>query len=472
MSKQNHLARSAFPDETGRATLNNFSHRFALFGLLLSLAVTAGLPVFSRSAAQRAVTQEPATTSNATRNAALIAATVDVLKETSDVRQLSIVRPVESAMQSRAEIERAVIKHLDEDTKPEEIHAHEAILKRLGLVPGDFQYRALMVRVLTEQVAGYYEPKTRKFYLADWIDIDGQKPVIAHELTHALQDQHFNLRRFENWPKGDSDAQMAAHALIEGDATMAMVMYVAANPMRALAFLKSMGSTGMETDELNNAPRALRESLLFPYQEGLSFARALHQRGGWPKVSEAFTALPQSTEQVLHPDKYFAKESPVKVALSDFSSILNSRTRARAAANADRRWARLLTDVNGEWTFYLILDQFLNVTSESRRAAAGWAGDGFAVYENGRGGVFYVSMSAWDTDQDAREFFEAYVKRTQIRYGESAGDQKTANAHSSIRSFRTPEGTILIEQRGNRVAFVEGLPEGVEERAITTVLWQ
>ena len=98
-----------------------------------------------------------------------------------------------------------------------------------------------MIRLLTEQVAGYYEPKTRQFYLADWIDIDGQRPIMAHELTHALQDQHFNLRRFDHWPKGDSDAELAAHALIEGDATLTMALYVANNPLRTLTFLRSMG---------------------------------------------------------------------------------------------------------------------------------------------------------------------------------------------------------------------------------------
>jgi len=100
-------------------------------------------------------------------------------------------------------------------------------------------------------VVGYYEPRTRQFYLADWIDIDGQKPIMAHELTHALQDQHFNLRRFEHWPKGDSDAELATHALVEGDATLAMAMYVASDRLRALAFLKSMGATDIASEELN-----------------------------------------------------------------------------------------------------------------------------------------------------------------------------------------------------------------------------
>src|SRR5205823_13391664 len=272
--------------------------------------------------------QQPAATNAAARNAALIAATQEVLKETSDLRQLSILRAVQSSTQSRAEIERAVVKNLDEDISPADIHAAEVTLKKLGLVPQDFQYRALMVRLLTEQVAGYYEPKTRQFHLADWIDVDGQKPIMAHELTHALQDQHFNLRRFEHWPKGDSDAELAAHALIEGDATLAMILYVASNPLVALAFLKSLGASGMASVELDKAPRALRESLIFPYQDGEKWVNALYKRGGWNEVSQAFQMLPQSTEQVIHPEKYFAHETPVKVTLPDITSLLNRNVKS------------------------------------------------------------------------------------------------------------------------------------------------
>jgi len=278
-------------------------------------------------------------TAATSRNAALLAATQEVLKETSEIRQLSILRPVRSSAQSRVEIERMIMKDLDQESTPEQMHATEVTLKKLGLAPKDFQFRDLMVRLLTEQVAGYYEPKTGEFHLADWIDLDGQKPVMAHELTHALQDQHFNLRRFEHWPKGDSDAELAAHALIEGDATLAMALYVANNPMRALLFLKSMGATGMSSAELEKAPRAVRETLVFPYQEGIDWAKSLYKQNGWDRVSKAFTDLPQSTEQILHPDKYFAHETPVKVTLPDFTVLLNAGSTSAASAQREQLWS-------------------------------------------------------------------------------------------------------------------------------------
>ncbi len=490
--------------------------KFFPLAIFLITALFAG-PFFSLSSSA----QSPAATTTASRNAALVAATQEVLKETSEIRQLSILRPVRSSAQSRAEIERMIMKNLDEETTPTQMHAAEITLKKLGLAPADFQYRPLMVRLLTEQVAGYYEPKTGEFHLADWIDLDGQKPIMAHELTHALQDQHFNLRRFERWPKGDSDAELAAHALIEGDATLSMALYVASNPLRALAFLKSLGTAGMSSAELEKAPRALRETLLFPYQEGINWTRSLYKLGGWDRVSKAFTDLPQSTEQILHPEKYFAHEAPVKVTLPDITKLLNaggarsSEVRdqrsevSRFAVSAqpeqlwsaaicfglslidaqtdssslDRRmltanrslptatWRRLDYDVQGEWGFYLILDQFLKSPAESRRAAAGWGGDRFAVYEGPKGEVLIASLSTWDTENDAREFFDAYVKRTGLRYPGATSLNLTPYAEGR-RSWQTNEGKVVIELRGNRVLTLEGTRDGADVRSIVRTLWQ
>ncbi|HEV2905108.1 MAG TPA: hypothetical protein VGW32_08680, partial [Pyrinomonadaceae bacterium] len=288
-----------------------------------------------------------------------------------------------------------------------------------------------------------------------WIDVDAQKPIMAHELVHALQDQHFNLRRFEQWPDGDSDAQLAAHALIEGDATLAMSQYVMKNPLRALGFLKSISQSGMASEELNKAPRALRETLLFPYQEGMTWARVVHQYGGWSNVSKSFTNLPQSTEQILHPEKYFVNEAPVTVSLPDIRTSLG------------RGWRRIESDVNGEWSLYLILDQFLKSSPDSKRAAAGWGGDRYAVYENQRGQVVYVSVSAWDTEKDAREFFDAYVKRTRLRYPGAQALAVTATGWSA----RTAEGNVSIEIRGKRIVVTEGLPRAAASRSILRSLW-
>jgi len=172
----------------------------ALPSLLIGIPAGAQAPQGSR-----ALKREVAT--SATRNAAIVATTAAVLKETSEIRELPILRPVKSGAESRADIERMLVTNLDKQRTPAEMHASEVALRKFGLVPSTFEYRPFIIKLLTEQVAGYYDTKEQRFRLADWLDLEGQKPVMAHELTHALQDQHFNLKRFEKWPRGDADAE-------------------------------------------------------------------------------------------------------------------------------------------------------------------------------------------------------------------------------------------------------------------------
>jgi len=391
------------------------------------------------------------------QNAAIVSTTAAVLKETSEIRELSILKAVKSGAQSRTEIERMIIRNLDSETTPDEMHAAEVLLKAFGLAPKNFAYRAFLIKLLTEQVAGYYDPKAQQFYLADWIDLEGQKPVMAHELTHALQDQHFNLKRFENWPKGDSDAELAAHALIEGDATLAMTLYMAKNPMVALAFIRSLGAQEAASEQFKQAPRALRESLLFPYEEGSAWATQLYKRGGWEMVSQAFTKLPQSSEQILHAEKYFSYEAPQKLTLPDFKNLLGPS------------WKRIDYDVNGEWGCYLILDEFLNDTAESKRASAGWGGDRYELYETGKPDeTLIAALTAWDTPLDAREFFEAYAQRTAKRYPEAKESKATADR----LEWQTTTGGVALELRGSRVAIVEGIPASTDANTLLRTIWQ
>jgi hypothetical protein len=261
----------------------------------------------------------------------------------------------------------------------------------------------------------------------------------------------------------------------------------------------------------------------------MEWTTQLFRRGGWTMVSNAFTKLPLSTEQILHPEKYFNYERPVRVVLPDVTNLLNAnssavssrqsvvssqhtgvsnqqspvtagaspapvrttRSRRRAGANrplpAAQRplptplWHRIDSDINGEWTYYLILYQFLNSPAESKRAAAGWAGDRYAIYEGPEGQVFLAQVAAWDTEDDAREFFDAYVKRTDLRYpgakqlDSSALEPETQNPKSETRnlySWNTSESRVIVELRGFRVVTLEGIPSGVNANALLRAFCQ
>jgi hypothetical protein len=434
-------------------------NRLRRAALLAALSVAASM-ILNLAAAVTAQQPQVAVAPPNAKSAAVMAATEAVLRETSDLRQLPILRPVKSGAQSRAEIERMIIKNMDEATTPEELRASELALKKLGLVPASFEFRPFIIKLLTEQVAGYYDPKAQQFYLADWIDLDGQQPVMAHELTHALQDQHFNLRRFEKWPKGDSDAELAAHALVEGDATLSMIDYMKRDLTRALAFVQSMRSSQSSSEQIDSAPRSLRETLLFPYEQGAEWATVLYRRGGWALLSRAYTDLPQSSEQILHTEKYFAREAPVKIEMADAHALLGSN------------WKRIDTDVNGEWSYYLILDEYLKSGEESKRAAAGWGGDRYSVYEGPKAGdLFIAQLSAWDTENDAVEFFNAYAKRTERRYKDASPLEQDKTGQLQ-RAWRTGEGAVVLERRGSRVLILEGVPEKANVQSLLSALWK
>jgi hypothetical protein len=382
---------------------------------------------------------------------AALNSTEEILRIVSRLRELEIKHSVKSSFKTKDEIELSVIRDLDENTPATEFEATQKTLTKLGLVGKEFQLRDYVVKLLREQVAGFYEPKTREFYLAAWLPVSEQKRVIAHELVHALQDQHFNLRRFEKWPKGDSDAELAAHALVEGEATLVMIEYDFEQQGAKLDLSKIASLTdGMiEQDSdsdaksypvLAGAPKVLKENLQFPYLYGAGFVGAVLRSRWWKGLDSTYLTLPSSTEQIMHPERFLDRDEPVKVDIPDLTGVLG----------AD--WKRVDSDVNGEFGYLVALAEFIPKQA-AKVAAAGWGGDRYALYENKvSGAVILAQFTTWDTEKDAREFFEAYADRTGKRYKPG----KEVEFGPQLRVSDTGEGLASMELRGNDVVMIEG----------------
>lgn len=391
--------------------------------------------------------------------AAALAETNTILRDVSRLRELPIKRPVKSGYRSRREVEKFVIEDFEASQTPEEFAAQTKMLVALGLIPEAYDLREAMIRLLTEQIAGFYQPKTGEFVLTESLvgdDPDSQRIAIAHELTHALQDQHFDLRRFEKPTKGNSDRDMAIRALVEGDATVAMLAYafdgrmdIRKLPISIGALLETSGALSEDprkTPALAAAPRALKQALLFPYAGGANFVQALLRKDGWASVSRAFTELPESTEQVLHPEKYFARERPATLTLPDVAALLG----------AD--WRFVTDDVQGEFGYQLILGEFID-EKRARQAAQGWGGDRSALYEHRRTGrLCLIQAVRWDTAAAAQAFFDAYAERTQRRFPRQAFDR-------SGDERMTGDG-VRLERRGADVYILEGLPPETDAGAL------
>ena len=235
-----------------------------------------------------------------------------------------------------------------------------------------------------------------------------------------------------------------------------MMQYVMRSPARQLAMLRSLITGGAgSTEQYDKAPRVLRETLVFPYVQGSAWAGQLYKRGGWEMVSGAYKNLPQSTEQILHPEKYFTLEAPTKVP---FKSI---------AASLGKGWKVADQDVNGEWGYYLILDEFLQSKEISQKATEGWGGDRYVLYTGpNKGDVLLTQKTVWDTEQDAQEFFDAYAQRTSKRYAAEA----SAPEPSVRRFWNTKEGGVLVERVGATVLVVEGIPETLKAETLVALL--
>jgi hypothetical protein len=396
-----------------------------------------------------------------------LSATDEVLHTVSRLRELSIEHPVKSGFKSHDEIEESVIKDFNESSTPEEFEASSRTLAKLGMIPGGFPLRDYMVKLLKEQIAGYYDPKTKIFYLASWLPIAEQKTVMAHELTHALQDQHFNLRRFDHWPKGDSDAELAAHALMEGEATIIMIEYSqeSAGSRLDVTKLPSLTQSMMDADDstdsakypvLAGAPLVLRENLGFPYVYGTGFVQEVLKHRDWHALNGSYTHLPPSTSAIMHPEKFLAGEQPVKIQISDLAGILGSG------------YKRADEDVNGEFGYLVLLEQFID-KHFATIATHGWAGDRYALYANKKSGdSVLVQYTTWETAHDAAKFFDAYAQRTKIRYG---ADDPT-HPEPNVNLYETKEGLAYIAVRDKDVVMIEGATSPEQLAALTSATWK
>ena len=399
-------------------------------------------------------------------DAATLDATNEILEKVSKLRGLAIKRPVKSGLKSKDEIERSVVQDLDESTSPAEFAATQKTLARLGLVTKDFRLRDYVVKLLREQVAGFYEPKTQEFYLAAWVPISEQRTVMAHELMHALQDQHFNLRRFEDWPKGDSDAELAVHALIEGEATIMMYQYALDREgvkldVTLLGSLTERMLADSSPDDasrypvLAGAPAVLRDGLQFPYIYGAGFVQEVLKSGSWSAVDKSYSRLPASTEQIMHPERFITRDDPVKIDMPDLAGALG------------REWKKADADVNGEFGYQIALREFIGKAAV--KAAAGWGGDRYLLYEDSRNGATMLAQfTVWDTAQDAVEFFDAYSERTEKRYKV----KRSADATDKLRVYVTTEGIVSIELRGKDVVIIEGAQDGQQLARLSEKVWQ
>lgn len=373
--------------------------------------------------------------------AAELGAMIDsILPEIAEVSGMPVVRPVRYELQSREEARAFLERQLDEELGGGEGRAMERAYKAFGLLPDTLDLRGLMLELLTEQVVGYYDPPTDRLYVLEGATAAVAEPVVAHELVHALQNQHTDLEAIVA-PERGNDRQVAAQAAAEGQAMIVMLALQAARttgqPMDP-GTLPDLGPMMRPVVEAENsrfpvfraAPRIIQETLLFPYISGATFVQALfrHTRNGPPVPFGEL--LPQSTEQVMDPARRFLDErdAPTELRLGP--------------ARGD--WSVVYENTLGQLETAVLMAERLGLDIQD--AAHGWDGDRYALLEAPAGEAL-VWYTVWDDDAAADRFAARYRRWADSAradpgpgFGPGTLDRLETDGRPVVRIVETPSG--------------------------------
>jgi hypothetical protein len=378
-----------------------------------------------------------------------------IAQRTAELRELPPLAEIDDEIISRDELNRRLPGLIAEDYSREEAAADSRGLIALGLLPEGADLWDLSLSLLGDQVAGYWDQKTDQMVVVSTSETASDDETLgpleeftyAHEVVHALQDAHLGLdRMMDDGLDIDADAATAQIALIEGDATIASYDYLAAAPELAAGI--AMAPMAVGGDTLDVVPAALAVSLVFPYLSGAEFVTALRDEGGWAAVDAAYADPPVSTEQVMHPEKYFERDAPTPVALPDLAPALGEG------------WSLVDEDVAGELSVALLLadlqpgEGFNPFTGEirlpvaARNAAEGWDGDRYALWANGDTEVL-VWSSVWDREEDATAFARALRAQTERRFsglyeGEAGNDVAMQTAEQAARILQSGPEVLYV----------------------------
>jgi hypothetical protein len=353
----------------------------------------------------------------------------ELQQEVAEIGGIPFRRDVPIEFLSHEGLTRYFEELFDSEYPPEKADADTRLLRALDLMPPNVDLRRLRLKLLLDNVVGFYDERPGKQRLfavsADKSLTPANQLVLAHELRHALQDQYMRIHELvpDSVPDFD-DRRLALLGLLEGDATFVMQRFLQKRlPGGEELPLDTLGMT-LPPVEMPGVPAVLRDELVLPYVVGLEFVRALHGRGGWQAVKDALGHPPESSEQILHAEKYFEHERPRPVTLRYVPP-----------------GGRVLEEgVLGE----LLLRTLLGEGADA--AAAGWGGDLYRVYDV-RGKTLVLARSVWDSPKDQQEFLAALLSRYQTSHGapiREAGFSVFEKSGSWVAVGESLGGVVLI----------------------------
>src|SRR6266496_2682444 len=407
-----------------------------------------------------------------------------ILDFASKDTSLSKKHDVKRRLASRDEVVSYLKKNMAEDKDVQRLRRTELVLKKFGLLPKDFDLQTFLVSLLEEQVAGYYDSKTKTVNILDWVVPDLQRPVLAHELTHALQDQSFALDKWLKRGSEDLDTKKdltpdditrdenseARQAIVEGQAMVVLVDYMLVPMHRTVAdapevvdmLNEGMASGSADSPQFKNAPIFMKEELMFPYHYGVEFEAELLRAQGKEKAFAATSANPpQTSREIMEPQAYLSGEHLPPLQLPDFKHIFKNYDRFDVGAI-------------GEFDVAVLAEQYADHETAQK------------IYPNWRGGYYYsarlkgnstaplglVFVSKWSGAKAAGQFAAVYARGVQQRYKDvetPAGsnlpvDLKKLGSLSGNHAWKTQDGDVRIAVKDDMVLVTESLEPEIAEK--------
>ena len=424
----------------------------------------------------------------------LFALVDELINFSSDETGLPVKSTVKRTLTTRAAVESYLDEKFNEDEGAKRLQRDEIVLKKFGLLDRDFELKPFLLALLKEQIEAYYDSKTKTVNLLDWVDPDEQKTVMAHELTHALQDQYADLEKWDDQTPddvshdaaGDQDhlardeMDTARDAVAEGQATAVMIDYnlkplgmsLIKDP-EVLDKFRSDTDSNEDSPVMARAPLLLSESMLFPYREGLSFEQDIWMdKGQAAAFAGALDRPPTSSWEIINPRVYEQKQIPAIPLLPNIHPLV------------DPLYAAYDIGQIGELDVHIITELFGGDNS-SRDLTPAWDG---GLYWAGQLrtattpaeqastksiGLFYLSV--WKSADSAQVFAGLYAKNLARKYSSvqlqaSASLSPAADGGSEEQVYTTDEGPVVITTRGKLVFIAESFPLPLARKLTTLIL--
>jgi hypothetical protein len=370
----------------------------------------------------------------------------------SEITGLRFTRHVPYAVINKEQLRRYLEDRIKESVKPADLRAEELTLKLLGLIPPEFDLRQNTVDLLTEQAAAFYDYNKRRLYVLEGSGAGAEERMaLVHELAHALADQHFPLRKYIREGLESDDGSTARLAVMEGQASWLMAAYLsklsggpADVPDGVLQLMtNTMAGSAAQYPIFSKAPPYIRESLVFPYSDGMLFQNAVFKQLGREAFSEVFQRAPASTQQIIHPDRYLARSAP---AVPD-----------PPAVPAPREMRKLAEGSLGEFDLRVLLSQYTS-KDEGEQASAHLAGGSYALFEYKHDKLPVLAFaSTWDSEESAAKYLELYHRVLEGKWKKP----EIASQTSTEIAGHGDSGYFRAWREGASVYHLEGLQSPV-----------